>query len=59
MLERFRMWYLNYQAEITFWVIGWLSYGVFDCLSTGNYVFAVINAVLVWVNFYMWRRYVR
>ena len=59
MFERFRMWYLTYQAEITWWLIGWLCYATIDCLANGNYVFALVDGLLAYFNYYMWKQHVR
>lgn len=59
MLENFRNWYLNYQSEITWFVIGWLVFATVDSLSRGNYGFALFDAALAYFNYYMWKQHVR
>lgn len=56
-MNKFETWYLTYRNEITWWIIGWLTYAVIDCLITGNYLFAIIDAGLIYFNYYMWKRY--
>jgi hypothetical protein len=44
-------WYIYHQREITWWVIGWLSFAVLDNILQENYVWACINAGLILLNY--------
>lgn len=52
---KFLQWYRYYQTEITWWVIGWLSFSVFDCILKESYIFALLNAGLIYFNYKLWR----
>lgn len=58
-MEKFRIWYLTYQSEITWWVIGWLTFAGIDSLARGNYISFVFDAALAYFNYYMWKQNVR
>jgi len=55
MLDRFRSWYLKYQNEITWWIIGWLCFAFLDQLGRGHYIMAFIDAGLAYFNYRMWK----
>ena len=50
MLDNFRNWYVRNQDAITWFIIGWLTFAVLDNLTTGNYFWAAVNAVLIYAN---------
>lgn len=54
-MNKFREWYLKYQEEITWWVIGWLSFGVIDCILKESWIFAIVNAGLIYLNYKLWK----
>jgi hypothetical protein len=43
-------WFGRWQYEISFFIAGWCSLATIDCLTQGNYVWAAVNAFLVWLN---------
>ena len=49
MLDFFR----KHNTEITWWVIGWLSFAFLDSLGKGNYGFAALDAALIYFNYRM------
>lgn len=49
-------WFRENQTEITWWVIGWLTFAVFDCLYKEDYSLAAVNAALIAFNYYNWKR---
>lgn len=51
MIQQFRNWYVRNQDAITWFLIGWLTFGMLDSLVQRDYVGAVIQAVLIWVNY--------
>lgn len=51
----FLEWYRTNWTQITWWVIGWLTFAVVDCLVKGDYVLAVVDALLVVFNYKMWK----
>lgn len=59
MFDKIHHWYANYHAEVTWWLIGWLTYAAIDCLVNGNYVFAIADAMMIYFNYYMWKQNVR
>lgn len=50
-MSGFKNWYIRNQDAITWFLIGWLSMGLLDNLITGQYIWAVISAALIWVNY--------
>jgi len=51
MLENFRRWYLKYQVEITWFVIGWLALGGMVNFGQGDYVSALVLWGIAFVNY--------
>ena len=50
-MNNYRNWYSRNQDAITWFLIGWLSMGMFDNLFKGDYVWAAVNAAFIWVNY--------
>ena len=44
-------WYIKYQREITWWVIGWLSLAVLDSIINEQWILASVNIFLIAVNY--------
>lgn len=44
-------WFNTYGSEITWFIIGWLAFGLLDNLAKGNFGWALVDAVLIFVNF--------
>ena len=59
MFDKLHNWYATYQAEATWWLIGWLSCATVYCLLEGNYIFALVDGALIYFNYYMWKQHVR
>ena len=55
-MNKFREWYLENATEITWFLIGWLSLAGLEALSHGEYVNAVVDLSLAYVNYYMNKR---
>jgi hypothetical protein len=49
-MSNFRNWYVTHQDAITWFIIGWLSFGFIDRLINQDWIWAVVNAVLIWAN---------
>ena len=43
-------WYTRNQRDISMFIAGWCALAALDCFGTGNYLFTLINAFLVWLN---------
>jgi hypothetical protein len=54
-MSKFAIWYRTYSSEITWWVIGWLSWALLDTLARGNYVWALADAGLIYLNYKLWK----
>lgn len=50
-MNKFRDWYIRNQDAITWFVIGWLAFGMLDNIAHQEYTWALVNAVLIWVNY--------
>lgn len=48
-----RDWYMRNQDAITWFLIGWLTFGGLGNLLTGDYLWAAFNFVLAFVNYKM------
>jgi hypothetical protein len=55
-MNKFRAWYLRNYTEITWFLIGFLTFAGLQDLSQGDYVQAVISFILVAVNWSFARR---
>lgn len=51
MMSQFRNWYVRNQDAITWFVIGLLTMSTIDYINRGEWIWAVISAVLVWANY--------
>lgn len=50
-MDKIRQWYLRNYTEITWFLIGFLTFAGLQDLANGNYVQAVISFVLVALNY--------
>lgn len=55
-MYKFRRWYLTYWVEITWFIIGWLAMSMIEAISRGQWTNALIDAVLIYVNYAMSKR---
>lgn len=46
-----RDWYIRNQDAISWFIVGWLTFGCLDSLARGQYFWAALNAVLAFVNY--------
>jgi hypothetical protein len=53
MLQKFRLWYLSNQTEITWFLIGFLCYSGLISLGQGDYVGAVIVFGVAYINYFL------
>jgi hypothetical protein len=51
MMNSFRNWYIRNQDAISWFIIGWMSLAALDALFEGRYIWALINAGFVWINY--------
>ena len=51
MMTQFRNWYVRNQDAITWFIIGWLAFGMLDNVVKQEYIWAAVQAVLIWVNY--------
>jgi hypothetical protein len=54
-MSKFSVWYRTYSVEITWFLIGWLTWGFLDALARGNYFWALLDAALIYVNYKLWK----
>lgn len=50
-MDQFKNWYVRNQDAITWFIIGWLTLGMISNITQQEYVWAVVQAVLIWVNY--------
>ena len=50
-MGQFRNWYVRNQDAITWFIIGWMSMSCLDSLIRGNYVWAAVQAAIVYANY--------
>jgi hypothetical protein len=54
-MDKIIEWLRTYSDELSWWVIGWLSFAVIDCVVRENWEFAIINTVLAYFNYRLWK----
>lgn len=47
-------WFREHNTEITWFIIGFLTWSSIDSLSKGNYILAAIDAGLIVLNYKLW-----
>jgi hypothetical protein len=55
-MNKFRKWYLEYQNEITWFVVGLMVANFVEHLAKGQYELALVDTLLAAINIYFWRR---
>ena len=50
-MSNFRNWYDRNQDAITWFIVGWCSFSALDNLVNGHYIWAVVMALLAYVNY--------
>ena len=50
-MNSIRNWYVRNQDAITWFIIGWLTWAGIDQLVQGNYIWAAIDAALIYINY--------
>jgi hypothetical protein len=50
-MNSFKNWYVSNQDAITWFLIGWLAFALLDNLIQGDYIWAAVTAVLLWLNY--------
>lgn len=56
MLDNFRRWYLTNQVQISWFLIGWLSFGGAIHFGTGDYINALLLWAIAFVNYVFVKR---
>lgn len=51
----FLEWYRRNQSEITWWIIGWLSFAILEDVLRENWGGTAINSVLIYINYKIWK----
>ena len=54
-MDRFTQWYRSHNLEITWFIIGWLVFAGIDALINKNYIFALVDFGLVYLNYKLYR----
>jgi hypothetical protein len=49
-MNKFKIWYLTYQKEITWFIIGWLGSNAMQSLFAGDYIRMLISLGFIWLN---------
>ena len=55
-MNNFVQWYQSHDDQITWWLIGFLSWGAIDGLSRGSYLSALVDVLLIAANYVMWKQ---
>jgi hypothetical protein len=55
-MSKFSNWWQTNSDYITWWMIGWLSWGCLDALARGNYGLALLDVVLIGINYKLWKK---
>jgi len=55
-MNKFRKWYLEYQNEITWFIVGLMFANFVEHLAKGQYELALVDTLLAAINIYFWRR---
>jgi hypothetical protein len=50
-MNKFRDWYVRNQDAITWFIIGFLTLSIIENVSRQEYAWAVVQAVLIWINY--------
>ena len=58
-MDKFIKWYRDYYAEITWFIIGVLFVNFLDAMAREDFSNALLDAVLIYANYYFWTRDVR
>jgi hypothetical protein len=48
-------WYIRNIDNITWWLIGWVSWGALDALARGNYGLATLDVAIIALNYFLWK----
>ena len=54
-MSKLLQWFRYHNDEITWWIIGWLSFAAIDCILRDNWTMAFIDVVLIYVNYKLWK----
>lgn len=54
-MGKFRSWYLTYNSEITWFIVGLLFGSFLDHLAKGRLDLALLDAGIAGINIYFWK----
>jgi hypothetical protein len=55
-MTKFREWYLKYDGEITWFLIGSMLTTASDSFGRGDLLGCVAGLILAYINYYFWKR---
>lgn len=55
-MNKFKLWYFRNYTEITWFIIGLLTWDAMYNAGIGNWLGVIVDAVLVAINYSFWRR---
>lgn len=55
-MSKLANWFNNNNTEITWFIIGWLVFAGLDQIAREHYIMALIDFVLVYFNYKMWKQ---
>jgi hypothetical protein len=55
-MNKFRRWYMTYSTEITWFIIGWLGLATLEAIGRQQWITALIDVGLIYVNYALSRR---
>jgi hypothetical protein len=56
MIDNFIKWFHQHYTEITWFIIGWLTLNALYDFGRGDWIGFIIDAILITVNYKIWRR---
>lgn len=54
-MNKFRTWYLKYQNEITWFIIGLMFTNLLTHLAQGQWLWALVDTIIASINIHFWR----
>jgi hypothetical protein len=55
-MNKFRIWYLTYHTEITWFLIGWLTLALLHDFAYGDWQAVALDALLIFINLLFLKR---
>ena len=54
-MDKMLEWFRAYNSEITWFIIGWLSFACIDAMVKEQWGQALLDAFLVYLNYRLWK----